>query len=154
MQVSIASETITQIADHLDMGMKCFYHIPTGEFEYYPDDLKCYGGFDEENWQEAISKVKKNYREYMVFEGMEVHESFGLMKDFVAMIAEEATRRQFEDAIANRKPFQNFKQLLLDYPDLLEQWFVYKNKLYIEFVESQVDAYNLSQLNDAEQNID
>jgi hypothetical protein len=40
MSVSIPLETIKEIAQELDMGMKCFYHIPTGELESYPDELK------------------------------------------------------------------------------------------------------------------
>ena len=142
MPVNLSPETIKEIAEQLDMGMKCYYHIQTGELEYYPDELKGHAGFDEELWEESINKVEENYQEYIRFEGMESHESFGIMEDFISMISEEKILRRFEDAIGYRKPFQNFKQLLLSYPDLREQWFAYKDRRFIEFVKEQVEVYN------------
>ena len=142
MSVSIPFETIKEIAQELDMGMKCFYHIPTGELVSYPDELRGLAGFEEEFWQESIDKVNENYSEYILFEGMQSHESFRIMERFIAEIPDEKSRQRFEDAIAYRKPFQNFKQLLLDYPELREQWFSYKNECYIEFVKNQADTYN------------
>jgi hypothetical protein len=144
MTVNIPAETLKEIAEQLDMGMKCFYHIPTGELEYFPDELKGHAGFDEEVWEESISKVEENFHEYIRFEGMESHESFGIMEDFVSEITDERIRQRFEDAIGYRKPFQNFKHLLLSYPDLREQWFAYKNHRFIEFVKEQAEAYNHS----------
>jgi phage pi2 protein 07 len=40
MPVHIPPETIKEIAQQLDMSMKCFYHIQTGGLEYYPDELR------------------------------------------------------------------------------------------------------------------
>jgi hypothetical protein len=121
MPISISNEAIKEIAEYLDSGMICFYHIPTGKLEYYPDELKGHAGFDEELWQETIDKVENSYHEYIRFEGMESHESFKIMEAFVAAIAETGTRQRFEDAISFKKPFQNFKQLLLNYPELRQQ---------------------------------
>lgn len=148
MTVNISPEKIKEIAEQLDLGMKCFYHIPTGELEYFPDELKGHAGFDEELWEDSINKVEENYLEYIPFEGMESHESFRIIEDFVSMIADEKVRQRFEDAIGYRKPFQNFKQLLLGYPVLREQWFAYKDQCYIEFVKGQAEAYNFSQRNE------
>jgi len=145
MPVNISPEIIKEIAEQLDMGMKCFYHIPTDELEYYPDELKGYGGFDEELWEDAINKVEENYHEYIQFEGMESHESFRIMEEFLSLIDDKNIRRRFEDAIGYRKPFQNFKQLLFDYPDLRQQWFEYKEQCYIEFVKRQADISNFQQ---------
>lgn len=145
MPVNISPETIKEIAEELDMGMKCFYHIPTGELESFPDELKGHAGMDDELWEDTINKIDENFHEYIRFEGMESDESFGIMEDFVAEIADERIRQRFEDAIGYRKPFQNFKHLLLSYPDLREQWFAYKNQRFIEFVKEQAEAYNRSQ---------
>src|SRR5260221_9567677 len=112
MPVSIPTEIIKEIAENLDSGMLCFYHLPTGELECYPDELKGHAGFDEELWQETMDKVENNYHEYIRFEGMESNESFRIMEVFVAAIAETGIRQRFEDAISFGKPFQNFKQLL------------------------------------------
>jgi hypothetical protein len=140
MSVSIPFETTKEITGQLDMGMKCFYHKQTGELEYFPDELRNYDGFDEELWEETINKVD----DYLAFEGMDSHESFRMMEDFVDEIADKRIRERFEDAISYKKPFQNFKQLLLNYPDLREKWFVYKDQRYIDYVKDQLEAYNRS----------
>ena len=142
MPVSIPIEIIKEIAEYLDTGMKCFYHIHTGELEYYPDELKGYAGFEEEMWQESMDKVENNYHEYLSFEGMESHQSFRIMEAFIADMADVKTQQRFEDAISYRKPFQNFKQLLNNYPELRQQWFDYKNQQYIEWVQEQLETYN------------
>ncbi len=128
------------------VSMKWFYHIPTGELEYYPDELRGHAGFEEEEWQETIDKVENKNYEYISFEGMESHESFRTMETFVAAIGEEKTRQRFEDAISYRQPFQNFKQLLHNYPELRQQWFDHKNQKYIEWVQEQLEIYNSSQM--------
>lgn len=143
--IVIPAETIKEIAQQLDMGMKCFYHKATGELESYPDELRGHAGFDEEMWEEVINKVEENYADYIRFEAMESRDSFGVMEDFISMISNENTRLRFEDAIGYKKPFQNFKQLLQNYPDLQNQWFVYKDQRYIEFVQEQMAGYNATE---------
>ncbi len=141
MPVQLTPEMIKEIADQLDMGMKCFYHIPTGELEYYPDEFK-HAGFDEEMWAEAMEKVEENFGEYIPFTGIESHESFEIMEDFINEITDTGIQEKFAEVIQRRKPFQQFKNLLPDYPDLRQQWFVYKDKRNIEYVEEQLEVYN------------
>ncbi len=141
MRINPSPEVIKEIAEQLDTGMNCFYHIPTGEIESYPDELK-HAGFDEELWEETMEKVEENYHEYVRFTGMESHESFEIMEDFINEIPDTSLQAKFKNVIQRRKPFQQFKDLLLDYPDLRQQWFAYKDRRNIEYVEEQVEAYN------------
>lgn len=141
MPLQLTPEMIKEIAEQLDTGMKCFYHLPTGKTEYYPDQYK-YAGFDEELWEEAIEKVEENFDEYVAFTSMESQESFEVMEDFIAGIPDKKIQERFTNVIQRRNPFQQFKNVLLDYPDLRQQWFAYKDKRYIEYVEKQVEVYN------------
>ena len=143
MSVKISPEIIAEIADQLDMGMKCFYHIATGELESYPDELNSSFSLDNELWQETIDKVEANPHDYLSFDAMESDESFRIMETFVSNISDDTIRHRFEDAIMFKKPFQNFKQLIYDYPDLRQQWFDYKKRQDIEWVLTQLEIYNL-----------
>jgi signal transduction protein with GAF and PtsI domain len=142
MNVEIKSDAINEIADLLDSGMKCFYHIPTGEVESHPDDSQDYVDLDEEIWQEVIDKVKSDYKNYIKFEKMDSRESFQIMENFVETIADKNIQQRFEDAIRFRKPFQNFKQMLENFPDLREEWFKFKDDYYRNYVVEQLDIYN------------
>lgn len=146
MAIQLTSEMIKEIAAELDMGMKCFYHLPTATLKSYPDELRMEGDLDEEIWGETINEVEENYGEYLAFEGMESRESFRVMQDFIEdEIHDESIQQRFFDVIQRRKPFQQFKNLLLDYPDLRQQWFDYKDKRMIEYVEQQLEMYNRQQ---------
>ena len=142
MPVIITPEKIKEITEELDCGMKCFYHIATGEIESYPDELKGHAGFEEEFWQDTIKKVKKNYKLYIAFEGMESHESFRLMETFIGNIEDGKTRSYFEEAICLKKPFQQFKVCLHEYDGLEQQWYQFKNEQLIKWVELQLAGYN------------
>jgi hypothetical protein len=142
MIVHITSERLREIAQELDAGMKCFYHIASGELKSYPDELKGHAGFDGELWEDVIDEVEENFHEYISFQAMESHDSFKVMESFVTGIEDKSIHRRFEDAISYKKPFQNFKQLLYDYPDMREAWFKYKELWLIEKVQRQLDTYN------------
>jgi len=138
MAVEIKPEMIKEIADMLDTGMVCFYHKTNGELEYYPDEFRN-PGFDSELWDDVINKVEAHYGDYLRLEGMSSSESFRVMESFISDIDHIPTHNKFIDAISRKKPFRHFSDLLFYYPELRQQWFVYKNERYIEFVKDQLE---------------
>jgi Uncharacterised protein family (UPF0158) len=141
--ITIPADKLREIAQDLDAGMKCYYHLETGETVATPDDSH-FDEFDDELLEELMEEVEKAPEKYLVFEPMDSQQSFRLMEGFVENIADKNTSLRFQDAIAFRKPFQNFKQLLGAYPELREQWFVYKDQEHVEWVKEQLEAMNLS----------
>lgn len=137
----IEAEMIKEISDQLDMGMKCFYHLKTGELVVYPDSLKMGGELDEEAWKEEITKVEEDATEYLLFTAMDSYESFDVIEEFVLQIDKQNVKEIFEETINQKKPFQSFKNLLFDYPELRQQWFLYKAERYRIYVEEQLDVY-------------
>ena len=137
MAIEIKPEMIKEIAEMLDAGMVCFYHKTKGEMEYYPDEFRG-GSIDNELWNEVVDKVDENYGDYLRLEGMSSFEGFKVMENFISEIEHIPTHNKFIDAISRKKPFRQFSDLLLYYPELRKQWFVYKNECYIEFVKEQI----------------
>lgn len=142
MVVAITPVKLKEIAGNLDMGMHCFYHLLTGVLETYPDELRMMGDTNDPIWKDVKKKLKKNAKEYLAFKAMDSHESMKVIRVFIANIDDDNIRLRFEDAINFKKPFQNFKQLLNNYMDLREQWFVYKDAQYIAHVQEQLDYFN------------
>lgn len=137
MAITIKPEMIKEIAEMLDAGMVCFYHKTTGELEFYPDEIHN-PGFDSEAWEDVMEKVDENYGDYIRFEAMESSQSFRVMEGFISEIDDIPTHNKFINAISRRRPFAQFKDLLFDYPELREQWFVYKLEKYMEYVKDQL----------------
>lgn len=135
--LSLTKEVINNIAQELESGMTCFLHLRTNEIVSYPDEA-----LDEEIWEEEMNKVRKHPKDYLEFTPMDSRESFRVMENFVGQMTDTTIRHRFEEIILRHKPFQQFKNLLLDYPDLRQQWFVYKEEQYQQYVQEQVEAYN------------
>lgn len=140
----ITPEKLKQIADDLDTGMVCYYHKVTGEIEVYPHELSN-PGFDEEFWEDVMDKVSESREEYMSFEPMDSRESFQVIENFIAQIDDIPTHNKFIEAVSRKRPFANFKDMLHYYPELREQWFVFKNEAYIDYVKEQVEAANFDE---------
>ena len=139
MAVIITPEKLKEIATEIDMGMKCFYHVPTGALISYPDEMQSHGGFEKDMWKNEMKAVKSARKEYIAFEAMESSQSFRIIENFIYNIEDDDIRGEFENAVARKKPFQQFKYLLLDYPELREQWFKFKDEKNIEWVKEQLD---------------
>lgn len=137
MPAGIKPETLKEIAEYLDMGMLCFYNKANGEVEYYPDELEDSGLEDE--WAEVTDKIAAFPGNYLQIEKMSSREAFKVMESFIDNISHIPTRNRFEAAISHKKPFAHFNEMLSYYPDIREQWFIYKQNCYIEYVKSQFD---------------
>ncbi len=80
---------------------------------------------------------------------MKSYESFKIIEDFIQQIPDCSTKDRFEEIILRRKPFQQFKNLLVDHPELRQQWFIYKDQQYRDYVKEQIETYDLGN-NDSE----
>ncbi|MCO5946092.1 UPF0158 family protein [Mucilaginibacter flavidus] len=140
----ITPQILKQIAEELDMGMVCYFHKVTGELEIYPDENHN-PGFDDECWIDVMDKVSENRDDYIECEPMSSRESFRVMENFIGQIGHIPTRNKFIDVISRKRPFAHFKDMLEDYPELLKQWYAFKEEAYIEYVKALIDAANVDE---------
>lgn len=140
MAIEIKPEIIKEIAGRLDAGMLCFYHKTTGELESYPENLEDSGL--EDMWTEVTDKIEANPDDYIAFEPMPSSEAFRVMENFVSTIEDVSAHTRFTDVLSYKGPFKNFSNLLHNYPELREQWFVYKDASYIAYVKQLIAFEN------------
>jgi hypothetical protein len=139
MKDPLTHDMLKEIAGELETGMRCFYNKVTGEIDSYPKDLES-SGF-EDDWEDLVVKIKSNPGDYFEFEAMNSSQAFKIMMDFADEITHIPTHNKFIDALSRKKSFANFNNLLPYYPDLRQEWFVYKNKSYLAFVKEQADKF-------------
>ena len=53
MSLKLDEKLIHELADDLEIGLECFYHLPTGTFESHPD--MGLGEVEPEAWPEVIN---------------------------------------------------------------------------------------------------
>lgn len=151
MSVIIPPEKINDIAQNLGMGHKCWYHIPSGEVLWVPDELK-HSAFEAEMWEDVLKDIKEKKNDSIEFEAPDSREEFNIMESFAENeVADRATRDQLIFALGQRKPFTQFKSAIHYHSDYLEAWYKYKTKCFMDHVQEQLDWYNEKMNREAEQ---
>lgn len=141
--MNLTKEQVKEIAENLDIGLRCFIHLKTGEIEAIPNFLETeWYGQDEEPWQEVLDKLEENWGDYFEFDKMTSHESFEVMADF----AEEVDNKKLQDklfrALNKPKSFRNFKWEIDNSGKYQQEWFDFKNNRLKDFVINQFEMNN------------
>ena len=113
--IELSRQQIKDIADDLDMGQQCYYHIPTGKVVTIIDIDD--GAFDDDTMEELEKEkedIFENRSDYFEFEKMPSHLSFSNMEDFIETITDKRLIYKLINALNNRQPFRHFKDIILD----------------------------------------
>ena len=168
-----SNEQISDIAGEVDaFGNICHINGETGEIVYLmaEDSLIEIGiSLDDDedrtasgsrlpvpDWQkEMIAQEKVNIAKIdswgeertIVIEKPASHESFQIMRSFVAkVIPEGRLKEDLEEALLRSKPFRNFKTII-DNCQYREDWFKFKQTAIEEYVRDAIEAYDLRENN-------
>jgi hypothetical protein len=130
---------VKNIAQELDSGFDCYYNFKTDEIVAIPN-LSQFS--DEENFKEVFSdsldKVEKHKADFIKIETLESFESFKIMEGFVGQLCDQKLQSELENALANKKPFQNFKHLI-DHSDYRQDWLDFKQNELEKRVENELE---------------
>jgi hypothetical protein len=130
---------VKNIAQELDSGFDCYYNFKTDEIVPIPN-LSQFS--DAENFKEVFSdsldKVEKHKADFIKIETLESFESFKIMEGFVGQLCDQKLQSELENALANKKPFQNFKHLI-DHSDYRQDWFDFKQNELEKRVENELE---------------
>lgn len=114
------------IAENIDCGMICFVNPQTLECIQIPKDANEYYGFDDNPFQEARDQIDK-WEKFIQFEPLSSREGYQIMSAFADRLPEGRFKNRVLNALNNRKPFANFKNLVDD-SKYRQDWFAFKQK--------------------------
>jgi hypothetical protein len=72
------------------------------------------------------------------------HEAFSIMEAFVAGLPQGAPTARLAAALSQGRPFRHFKDALLEWPHIREQWFRFHNARMRMVAEEWITANDLS----------
>lgn len=133
---------LEDIAEDLDCGMRCFYNLKTGEIKTILN-FDSWIDADEELWEDVTNEIENNQADYVEFEGFDSHDSFRIMFDFAETVDDARLQDKLINALNRPKPFQNFKWHIDNSGEYRQQWFDFKKKRYIQWVQEQAELKNL-----------
>lgn len=129
---------IKNIAQELDCGFDCYFNVKTEEIIAIPNSSYV---SDEDDFKEAFKedfkKIEKQKADFIKFEVLQSFESFKIMEQFAEQMSDKILRAELESILANKKPFQNFKNKI-DQSDFRQSWFDFKQKELEKRVEAEL----------------
>ncbi len=96
---------------------------------------------EEEELRELIETEAERY---IFIESIGSNESFRVMEQFVEQLPEEKARNDLFDALNRRKPFRQFKDTLLDYPNIREKWFLFHDQEFKRKAQEWLEDHNIT----------
>jgi hypothetical protein len=131
-------ERIKDIAENLELGMRCFVHSELKETKFIPDYDK-YPHMDSEMFPAEEQEIESRPGGYIEIKGMNSHESFKVMEDFIETVDNEGLTEKLIQALNGPKPFRNFKFIIDNSGPYRDRWFKFKDKKLSDWVENQLD---------------
>jgi Uncharacterised protein family (UPF0158). len=128
---------IKSIAGSIDAGLVCFLNLDTLEIEEVPQGLIDDPEETEMQTGLSINELDLKYPEWerhICIEPLESDESFRIMEKFVQILSDDKYKNKLSDALQNRKPFANFKQIIDNSP-YRQDWFDFKDKWLQRYVK-------------------
>lgn len=80
----------------------------------------------------------ENEDRYFYIEPITSHEGYEIMQDFAASVESDEIRGHLFDVLERKKPFRNFKDTLVDYPDIEKSFYEYKDNRLKEMLRDQL----------------
>lgn len=136
--IKLTEEQISDIAQDLEAGLKCFIHKVTGEVKTLPDELNGNMEIDEELWQDVIDEIDNDEENFIVIEGMDSRESYMLMEKFIDTLEDKQIAARLSNAINVPKPFHTFRYELNYSDEYLKKWYAFKSQQMIEWVKKHL----------------
>lgn len=137
-------QLITEIEQELDCGLKVYLHIKELTLITFPDDSEFFF-VDDEFWETQREKLKGDPVHYIEIEKWNSSYSFRLMSSFTENMDDHPVlKAQLSEALTKPKPFKNFKSILEDYDQNLEEWYSFKSLQQKEFVKDQLIALKIT----------
>ena len=134
----VPKETIQEIADQLGSGFRVFIHKETLELITYPNEDKS-ASFEPSTWKREIQTVHKEKNKYVEVQGMEPHDSFRVIEDFITTINDNLLQERLLNAVHQKRPFAHFKEQIDRSGVYRERWFAFRGQRMIEWVQEQLD---------------
>ena len=92
--------------------------------------------FNEDLEEEFGATMKNNPDRFRLIEPIPSSQAFQVMADFVESLPESKAKGDLSRVLGRSRPFRNFKDALISFPDIREKWFQYHDEIYKGFAIS------------------
>jgi len=133
--ITQSHENIKEIAENLDMSFRAFIHRTNGALLFIPGKD---AGFspDDGGWEEELEELENNLTEYLEIEKWTSGNAFRMNVEFTKQLTSpKSVQTLLFEALEMRKPFKQFRAVLDQSGDVLQEWYVFKSNWQQNYVE-------------------
>jgi hypothetical protein len=121
-------------------------------FEDYETDLRHFVDrqtgevlslLEEDMDEEDLERLDAEPDRYLLIEPVPSWVSYEVMSDFVETLPEGKARRELVRALQQRHPFRRFKDVLLNYPAVREDWFRFHEQSFVKIIQEWLDDHGV-----------
>jgi uncharacterized protein YktA (UPF0223 family) len=135
----LSEEQIKEIAEYLDMGFSCYYHIHTKNILKFPNDEMLEMEDDDDVYAKEREELEENFMEYRYIDKMSSIESFHMMSAFIDSLNDlNEAKEKLIVSITLKKPFRQFKDVLDNYLETKELWYIFRQESLQNWVKQQI----------------
>jgi len=128
-----ADELIMAFEDH-GSSLQHFFDRQTGEvLSLFADTME----------EADIGGPEADPDRYLLIEAVPSSVGYEVMSDFVDTLPEGKILWELQRALQQRHPFRRFKDVLLDYPAVREDWFRFHEQAFMKIIQEWLDDYGV-----------
>lgn len=128
--LTIRADELIMLFEGFETEMQHFFDRQTGEV------LSLYHA---EEVEEDRERIEADPDRYLRIEPVPSWVGYEIMCDFVEALPEGKVQQELARALERRKPFRGFKDVLLNYPQVREDWFRFHELSFIKIIQEWLE---------------
>jgi len=130
--IKIDAEDLTMALQCNDFGFEYYLDRSTGEVVFLGDDVV-------EEDEKLRQLLEHDPDRFLSIVPIGSSESWQLMADFIDQLPSGEITERLVEAVQHRKPFRRFKDTLLNYPEVRENWFAFEHRKMLQVAREWLD---------------
>jgi len=98
---------------------------------------------EEDMDEEDIERLDADPDRYLLIEPVPSSVGYEIMSDYVEILPEGKVPRELARALQQRHPFRRFKDVLLNYPSVREEWFRFHEQAFMKIIQEWLDDHGV-----------
>ena len=99
--------------------------------------------FEDAMEEEDIERLDADPDRYLLIEPVPSSVGYEVMSDFVDTLPEGQVPSELARALQQRHPFRRFKDVLLNYPAVREDWFRFHEQAFMKVIQEWLDDHGV-----------
>lgn len=133
-RLTIRADELIMAFEDYGTELQHFFDRQTGEvLSLLEEDM------DEEDRERLDAEPDR----YLLIEPVPSSVGYDVMSDFVDTLPEGKVPRELARALQQRHPFRRFKDVLLNYPAVREDWFRFHEQAFMKIIQEWLDDHGV-----------